>query len=116
MKRLITTLLISMLSVIAVSGCQEENSSAAKRQARLMGNQNLKLETIIKDKDAEIANLQTEMLECEKKNAALQNKKSIDTMGAMEMMMSANKQDSNLKIQNEILKAKIKELEKLISN
>jgi hypothetical protein len=110
MNRLLTALLISMLFVIAVSGCQEDNSPSNDRRANLIGSENLRLQ--LKDKDAKIANLQSELDKCTKENAALKAQATKSAEGFMQMYMVTNKKNIALEKENAILKAKIKELEK----
>lgn len=111
MKKLTAILMISMLLVIIVSGCQEASTPINNSQARLIGNENLKLKNIIKDKDMEIATLQNKILEFEKKNSALQARTMQAGMGFAEMMTNTNKRAMELQKRNELLKARIKELE-----
>lgn len=110
MNRLLTALLVSMLFVIAVSGCQEDNSPASDRRANLIGSENLRLQ--LKDKDAKIASLQSELDKCTKENATLKAQAHKSAEGFMQMFMAANQKTIALEKENATLKAKIKELEK----
>lgn len=110
MNRLLTALLVSMLFVIAVSGCQEDNSPSNDRRANLVGSENLRIE--LEDKDTKIASLQSELDKCTKENATLKAQANKSAGGFMEMFMAANQKTSALEKENATLKAKIKELEK----
>lgn len=112
MKKHLTILLMTIFLVIAISGCQEETTSGSNKQARLMGNENLRLKDVIKDKDAEIANLHGQIKEMKKKNMKLQQQ----TMSAAEslsgMMSGANKTTPKFQKRNKAMRAKIVELKK----
>jgi len=110
MNRLLTALLVSMLFVIAVSGCQEDNSPAKDKRANLIGNENLRLQ--LKDKDAKIADLQSELDKYTKENATLKAQATKSAEGFMQMFMVTNQKNIALEKENTTLKAKIKELEK----
>lgn len=112
MKKISILLTISMLSVIALSGCQEAETPTSNRQARLIGNENLKLHNTIKDKDAEIAALQAKIVDLEKKIVESKTQTMSAGVGFMEMVTSINEKALDLEMENELLKAKIKELEK----
>ena len=110
MNKLLTALLVSMLFVIAVSGCQEDNSPANDRRANLIGSENLRLQ--LKDKDDKIASLQSELDKCTKENATLKAQATQAGAGFMEMFIAANQKTIALEKENAVLKTKIKELEK----
>lgn len=110
MNRLLTALLVSMLFVIAVSGCQEDNSPSNNRRANLIGSENLRIQ--LKDKDAKIADLQSQLDKCTKENATLKAQATKSAGGFMQMFMAANQKTTTLEKENAVLKAKIKELEK----
>ena len=65
MKKLSIALLVSMLFVIAVSGCQENNSPAPNRRAAMIGGETLRVE--INQKNAKITELQSELDKSNKK-------------------------------------------------
>lgn len=110
MNRLLTTLLASMLLVIAVSGCQENNSTSNDRRANLIGSENLRLQ--LKDKDAKIADLQSELDKCTKENGTLKSQATKSAGGFMEMFIAVNQKTAALEKENADLKARITELEK----
>lgn len=110
MNRLLTALLVSMLFVIAVSGCQEDNSPAKDRRANLIGSENLRIQ--LRDKDAKIADLQSQLDKCTKENATLKAQATKSAEGFMQMFIATNQKTVALEKENAVLKAKIKELEK----
>jgi hypothetical protein len=112
MRRYLTALLISMLLLTAVSGCQEENSQVTGRQSRMGRIEAMNLNSTIKEKDIKYAALQSELVECKKEITALKSQaiKAGDVF--MEMFADTAKKSVNLEIENAALKARIKELEK----
>lgn len=105
MKKLLTALLVSMLLVIAVSGCEENN-----RRAEMVAIDNLRLQ--ITEKDTKIAELQTLLDKCEDKNRLLTAQSTKAGAGFMEIFASTNEKVVKLEKENAALKAKIKELQK----
>jgi septal ring factor EnvC (AmiA/AmiB activator) len=112
MRRYLTALLISMLLLTAVSGCQEENSQVTGRQSKMGRIEAMNLNSTIKEKDIKYAALQSELVECKKEITALnsQSTKAADTF--MKIFADSAQKSVNLEIENAALKARIKELEK----
>jgi septal ring factor EnvC (AmiA/AmiB activator) len=112
MRRHLTALLISMLLLTAVSGCQEDNSQVTGRQSKMGRIEVMNLNNTIKEKDTKIAALQSELVECKKGITAL-NRQTMKTGEALvEMFAGTRRKPVNLKKENAALKARIKELEK----
>ena len=109
MKKLLTALLVSMLFTIAVSGCQEGDSSANGR-AGMIAIDNLRLE--IQEKDTEIAKLTSQLEKCETKSKLLEIQSTKAGAGFMEIFAATNQKTIKLEKENAALKARIKELEK----
>ncbi|MBW8017203.1 MAG: hypothetical protein FVQ82_13550 [Planctomycetes bacterium] len=110
MKKLLTTLLVSMLLAFAVSGCQENNSPEINPQAKLIANEILRLE--LDEKNARIAELQSQLEKCEKRNTDLKDQAVKTGKGYMEVFATINQKNGELVKENAALKARIKELEK----
>ena len=110
MKRLTTALLVSMLLLIAVSGCNEETYGNGNRRAQLIGNENLRQQVI--EKDAKISDLQAQLEKCQKDNKGLQDQAMKTGSNTVKMMSTLNNQIIELGKENANLKARIKELEK----
>jgi len=105
MKQSLIALLISMLLLIAVSGCQEGDG-----RAQMIANENLRLE--LKEKDTKIGELQSLLDKCEDKNKKLTEQSQKSGAGFMEIFAATNEKVVLLEQENAKLKARIKELEK----
>jgi predicted RNase H-like nuclease (RuvC/YqgF family) len=112
MKRHLTALLISMLLLTAVSGCQEENSQVTGRQSKMGRIEVMNLNNTIKEKDTKIAALQSELVECKKEITALNSQAMKAGEAFVEMFTDTAQKSVNLEKENAALKARIKELEK----
>jgi hypothetical protein len=61
-----------MAAVFFLCGCQESNSSDQIRRAQIIANQNITLTKQVKEKDAQIADLNEQLQKAKEQNEAIQ--------------------------------------------
>lgn len=106
MRQVISGLIVPIIAVLLLTGCQESQSSQIQR-ARLVGRDNLKLKKQIEVKNTEIAQLKKdiEQLQAAKDEAA---RKSGETnFRVMQIVAESEKQNAQLRQENAKLKAEL---------
>ena len=112
-------LTVTILFVLSIVGCEEQQQLPSSKKARLIANENMNLKEQIKNRDTQIrslhAQLQTQknLLEkCQKENNSLNMQRQKDVEAIMkQILMSADTEKQDLKNQIKTLKQKIKQLE-----
>ncbi len=112
-------LTVTILFVLSIVGCEEQQQLPSSKKARLIANENMNLKEQIKNRDTQIrslhAQLQTQknLLEkCQKENNSLNMQRQKDGEALMkQILMSADTEKQDLKNQIKTLKQKIKQLE-----
>ena len=109
MRQFTIVIVVSVLGVLLLAGCQESDASQIRR-ARVIGNENLQLKQELQEKDEQIAELtaQIEALEVEK--AEVIEKSGEMSIKTMRMLLESEKRAEAIVIENRKLEA---ELEKL---
>jgi len=101
-------MLAVFLALLLMAGCQEENSA----QARKIKLENFELKNVIKQKDAEIVKLKSELAECKKERKSLQKGVDEEIVGALQELAASAEADSSeiekLRQENKALKEMIK--------
>ena len=120
--RLLTVLLAAFSGLISFTGCQEETKSLDVRRVRLIFDENLKLKKQLKLRDAQKQKQEDRLATCEEEKAEIQKymydlREQINNPAMMNLIRKNSKKLEDIGIENEQLKAKIKELEaKLAQN
>jgi len=109
MKQFAIVIVVSVLSVLLLTGCQESDAHQI-RKARVIGNENLQLKKQLEEKDQQIEELtaQIEALEVEKAKVIEQSGET--SIKTLRMLLESEKRAEAIVIENRKLEA---ELEKL---
>ncbi|MHC5199328.1 MAG: hypothetical protein ACYSO1_04335 [Planctomycetota bacterium] len=109
MRQNVITVLIVLLSVPLLIGCQESRSGQIRR-ARLIADENLELKKELKQKDEQIADLKKQIEEIEAKIVE-ENKKFGDmTLKTLPFLAESEKKNQALTAENKKLKEELAEL------
>jgi uncharacterized protein YabN with tetrapyrrole methylase and pyrophosphatase domain len=105
------TIVLMILGLCPLVGCQEQNESDIVKKARLVGQDNIELKKQIKKQDQAIQE-QKDLLEQCRQEVAKGQEEATDT-GAklLEIASNSANEAENLRIENEKLKARIQELD-----
>ena len=118
-------LTVTILFVLSIVGCEEQQQLPTSKKARLIANQNMNLkEEQLKDRDTQIRSLQAQLQtqkdllgNCQKENNSLMAKKQKEGEELMKMLLiSGDTEKQNLKKQVETLKQEIRQLEAKAAN
>ena len=109
MRQFTVIIVISVLGILLLAGCQESDASQIRR-ARVIGNENLQLKQDLAEKDEQIAELkkQIEALEVEKAKVIEQSGET--SIKTLRMLLESEKRAEAIVIENRKLE---EELEKL---
>ena len=105
------TIVLMILGLGLLIGCQEQNESDIVKKARLVGQENIELKKQVKKQDQAIQE-QKDLLEQCRQEVIKGQEESTDT-GAklLEIASNSANETENLRIENEKLKARVQELE-----
>ena len=108
MRQFAIVLLVSVLAVVLLSGCQESDARQIRR-ARVIGNENLQLKQDLKEKDQQIEELKKQIEEIEADRAKENEKFGNMTIKTLQMLSETENRNQALTLENKKLK---EELEK----
>ena len=109
MRQIVLIILIVLLSVPLLTGCQESQAGQIRR-ARVIANENIELKQELKEKDEQIADLQKQIEEMEAKSAEQDKKFGETTLKTLKMLSESEVKYQALSAENEKLKEDIKKL------
>ena len=109
MRQFTITIVVSVMGILLLAGCQESESSQI-RKARLVGNENLQLKQDLEEKDKQIEELTTQIEALEVKNAKVIEQSGEASIKTLRMLLESEKRAEAIVIENRKLE---KELEKL---
>ena len=110
---------ITILIVLSIVGCEEQQQLPSSKRTRIIANENITLKEQLNDRDTQIQTLQGQLKtqknlleKCRQKNKSLkaQRQKEGEEL-MMQILMSADTEKQDLKNQVKTLKEKIKQLE-----
>lgn len=109
MKRILATLLLVGLAVVLLAGCQESESDMIQR-ARIVANQNMKLENQLEQKDQQIAELQEQVEQLKAENDRITQESGDTNFKVMQIVLESEKRNEALQKENEALKEELENL------
>jgi len=109
MKQFAIVIVVSVLSVLLLTGCQESDAHQI-RKARVIGNENLQLKKQLEEKDQQIEELTAQIEALEVENAKVIEQSGEASIKTLRMLLESEKRAEAIVIENRKLEA---ELEKL---
>ena len=113
MKKIGSVLVIAVIAGLALSysGCGKSSDSSGDRRAKLVGNENIELKKIIKERDAEIEKLKDQLTKKEEEIAAVKEDAGDATLKMMQHLATTGQETEKLAEENRLLTEQIKKLE-----
>ncbi len=105
------TIVLMILGLGLLVGCQEQNESEIVKKARLVGQENIELKKQIKQQDQEIQKHKDILEQCRQEVAAGQQQSADTSSKLLEVVGNSLKDADAVRAENEKLKARIQELE-----
>ncbi len=109
MKQFTIIIVVSILGVLLLTGCQESNAGDIQR-ARVIVDENLQLKQDLEEKDQQIEKLTAQIEALEAKNAEVITQSGETSIKTLRMLLESEKRAEAIVIENRKLEA---ELEKL---
>ena len=109
MRQITIVIVISVLGILLLTGCQESEASQIRR-ARVIASENMQLKQDMEERDQQIEELKAQIEALEVKNAKEHEKFGNTTIKTLQMLSETENRNQALTLENEKLK---KELEKL---
>ena len=109
MKQFAIVIVVSVLSVLLLTGCQKSDAHQI-RKARVIGNENLQLKKQLEEKDQQIEELTAQIEALEVENAKVIEQSGEASIKTLRMLLESEKRAEAIAIENKKLEA---ELEKL---
>ncbi len=109
MKQFAIVIVVSVLSVLLLTGCQESDAHQI-RKARVIGNENLQLKKQLEEKDQQIEELTTQIEALEVEKAKVIEQSGETSIKTLRMLLESEKRAEAIVIENRKLE---EELEKL---
>jgi uncharacterized phage infection (PIP) family protein YhgE len=105
------TIVLMILGLCPLVGCQEQNESDIVKKARLVGQENIELKKQIKKQDQAVQEQKDLLEQCRQEVAAGQQQSADTSSKMLGMIAASNKETEDLRAENEKLKARIQELD-----
>jgi hypothetical protein len=105
------TIVLMILGLGFLVGCQEQNESEIVKKARFVGQENIELKKQIKQQDQDIQKQKDLLEQCRQEVTAGQQQSADTSTKMLNMVGDSTKEADDLRAENEKLKARIQELE-----
>ena len=109
MRQITIVIVISVLGILLLTGCQESEASQIRR-ARVIASENMQLKQDLEEKDKQIEELKKQIEDMNIENAETHEEFGKMTTATLQILVDTETLNQALKLENERLK---KEIEKL---
>ena len=114
MRRILTATVVFLTITALLGGCGGSvgSESAQIRRARMVGNENLKLNKQIDEKDRQIKKLEEKIAGLETEKEKIQQKCGDANSMVLQMVSDSEKRNQELTVENQTLKEELEKLKK----